>query len=243
VVHPDEFDVAIAYLLRRLEEGASRDNFMSAVFELHGDSSLFERERSRFVASLSALDGEGPEFVPAANRVQDRRAEQPTVADGFDNTPDTDPSVLGNRAWAREIIGRVATSTLGADLVDAHTVTDAAVLETILGAVAGSGWGARTGAERAAVLRRAAVELERRRADLLEVMAAECGKTLDQGDPEVSEAIDFANYYATWPKNSTKLTAPNTSPSSSPWSHLRGTSRSRSRPALRSVRSRPARAS
>ena len=28
-------------------------------------------------------------------------------------------------------------------------------------------------------------------------MAAECGKTLDQADPEVSEAIDFANYYAT----------------------------------------------
>jgi RHH-type proline utilization regulon transcriptional repressor/proline dehydrogenase/delta 1-pyrroline-5-carboxylate dehydrogenase len=197
VVHPDEFDVAIAYLVRRLEEGASSDNFMSAVFELHDDLSLFERERSRFLASLSALDDEDPEFVPAANRVQDRRTEQPTLADGFDNTPDSDPSVPGNRTWAREIIGRVATSTLGADLVGAHTVTDAAVLEQILGAVADSGWGTRTGAERAAVLRRAALELERRRADLLEVMAAECGKTLDQADPEVSEAIDFANYYAT----------------------------------------------
>jgi RHH-type transcriptional regulator, proline utilization regulon repressor / proline dehydrogenase / delta 1-pyrroline-5-carboxylate dehydrogenase len=197
VVHPDELDVAIAYLVRRLEEGASSDNFMSAVFELHDDVSLFERERSRFLASLAALDGEGPEFVPAANRVQDRRGEQPTMADGFDNTPDTDPSVPGNRAWAREIIARVATSSLGAELVDAHTVTDAAVLERILGAVADNGWGARSGAERAAVLRRVAVELEGRRSELLEVMAAECGKTLDQGDPEVSEAIDFANYYAT----------------------------------------------
>jgi RHH-type proline utilization regulon transcriptional repressor/proline dehydrogenase/delta 1-pyrroline-5-carboxylate dehydrogenase len=197
VVHPDEFDVAIAYLVRRLEEGASSDNFMSAVFDLHDDMSLFERERSRFLASLSALDGEGPELVPASNRVQDRRTEQPTAAVGFDNTADTDPSVPDNRTWAREIIGKVATSTLGADLVDAHTVSDAAVLDRILGAVAGSGWGARSGAERAAVLRRAAVELERRRPDLLEVMAAECGKTLDQGDPEVSEAIDFANYYAT----------------------------------------------
>ena len=197
VVHPDEFDVAIAYLVRRLEEGASSDNFMSAVFELHADTSLFERERSRFLSSLSALDGEGPEFVPEANRVQDRRTQQPTMPDGFDNTSDTDPSVPGNRVWAREIIGKVATSALGADLVDAHTVTDAAVLGSILAAVAGSGWGARSGAERAAVLRRAAVELERRRADLLEVMAAECGKALDQGDPEVSEAIDFANYYAT----------------------------------------------
>ena len=39
--------------------------------------------------------------------------------------------------------------------------------------------------------------LEQRRAELLEVMASEAGKTFDQGDPEVSEAIDFANYYAT----------------------------------------------
>jgi RHH-type proline utilization regulon transcriptional repressor/proline dehydrogenase/delta 1-pyrroline-5-carboxylate dehydrogenase len=197
VVHPDEFDAAIAYLVRRLEEGASSDNFMSAVFELHDDKSLFERERSRFLASLSDLEGEDPEFVPAAKRVQDRRAQEPTVQHGFDNTPDTDPSVPGNRTWAREVIGRVAGSTLGADLVDAHTVTDVAVLERALGAVAGGGWGARTGRERAEVLRRAAVELERRRADLLEVMAVECGKTLDESDPEVSEAIDFANYYAT----------------------------------------------
>ena len=34
VVRPEQFDVAIAYLIRRLEEGASSDNFMSAVFEL-----------------------------------------------------------------------------------------------------------------------------------------------------------------------------------------------------------------
>ena len=57
-------------------------------------------------------------------------------------------------------------------------------------------WGARSGSERAAILRRAAVGLEAARGQLLEVMAAECGKTLDEGDPEVSEAIDFANYYA-----------------------------------------------
>src|SRR5699024_7007540 len=31
VVHPAEFDVAISYLVRRLEEGSSQENFMSAV--------------------------------------------------------------------------------------------------------------------------------------------------------------------------------------------------------------------
>ena len=47
VVHPDEFDVAISYLVRRLEEGASPENFMSAVFELD-DPELFNREAERF---------------------------------------------------------------------------------------------------------------------------------------------------------------------------------------------------
>ena len=73
VVHPSEFDVAIAYLVRRLEEGASHENFMSAVFDLHDDEALFERERDRFLASLAALD----RAVPAPNRIQDRRAAGP----------------------------------------------------------------------------------------------------------------------------------------------------------------------
>ena len=56
VVSPAEFDVAIAYLVRRLEEGASRDNFMSAAFDLHDDEQLFQRERGRFEASLAAMN-------------------------------------------------------------------------------------------------------------------------------------------------------------------------------------------
>src|SRR5690606_389501 len=57
-------------------------------------------------------------------------------------------------------------------------------------------WAARPAAERAAVLRRAADELEARRGELVTLMAAEGGKTIEQADPEVSEAIDFARYYA-----------------------------------------------
>jgi len=52
VVRPDEFDVAISYLVRRLEENASSDNFLSAAFDLADDPAMFERERDRFVASL-----------------------------------------------------------------------------------------------------------------------------------------------------------------------------------------------
>jgi RHH-type proline utilization regulon transcriptional repressor/proline dehydrogenase/delta 1-pyrroline-5-carboxylate dehydrogenase len=195
VVHPDEFDVAIAYLIRRLEEGASHDNFMSAVFDLHEDAALFEREKGRFLASLAALDAS----VPLPRRTQNR-LEAPVVPSGtdFENAPDTDSSLPANRRWGRTIISRIADSTLGVDLVDQHTLTTDGALESVVSAAveAGSGWGALTGAQRADVLERVAHRLEERRADLAEVMGAETGKTLDQSDPEISEAIDFARFYA-----------------------------------------------
>ncbi|MDR6416571.1 bifunctional proline dehydrogenase/L-glutamate gamma-semialdehyde dehydrogenase [Pseudarthrobacter sulfonivorans] len=195
VVHPAEFDVAIAYLIRRLEEGASQDNFMSAVFELSENEALFEREKQRFLASLDTLDDE----IPAANRQQNRSLPpQPLPHDSFKDTPDTDPSLPANRAWGRAILDRVPTSTLGNAAVEAATITDADTLNKVIDTAVekGKAWGALSGDERAEILHRAGDVLEARRADLLEVMASETGKTIDQGDPEVSEAVDFAHYYA-----------------------------------------------
>ncbi|MFJ6280240.1 proline dehydrogenase family protein [Arthrobacter subterraneus] len=215
VVHPAEFDVAIAYLIRRLEEGASQENFMSAVFELDRNEALFERERQRFLASLAALT----DTVPGPNRVQDRSSFDADAAlagvtaqagletgapgfggptAGFTNTPDTDPDLPANRAWGRAILDRVPTSPLGEATADSHELGTGEELEALVRTALdrGTSWGSLTGAQRAAVLHRAGVRLEARRAELLEVMASECGKTLDQGDPEVSEAIDFAHYYA-----------------------------------------------
>lgn len=195
VVSPTEFDVAIAYLIRRLEEGASSDNFMSAVFELDQNEDLFLREQERFLASIAGLDG----LVPPSHKVADRYAAVPRPAAGaFENTPDTDPSVAANRDWARAILDRVPTSRLGLASVAAAEVSDPAELDRIVAAAAAAGaaWGLLPGAERARVLHRVGDELELRRADFLEVMAAEAGKTIDQGDPEVSEAVDFAHYYA-----------------------------------------------
>jgi RHH-type proline utilization regulon transcriptional repressor/proline dehydrogenase/delta 1-pyrroline-5-carboxylate dehydrogenase len=195
VVHPSEFDVAIAYLIRRLEEGASQDNFMSAVFELSENEALFEREKGRFLASLAELDTS----IPGPNRRQDRTVPaEPHPGTGFTNTPDTDPSLPVNRTWGRAILDRAATSELGNDLVADTTLTRAEELEdTIAGAVrASAAWGSLDGAERAAILHRAGDALAARRAELMEVMAAETGKTLDQADPEISEAVDFAHYYA-----------------------------------------------
>ncbi|WP_456697730.1 bifunctional proline dehydrogenase/L-glutamate gamma-semialdehyde dehydrogenase [Aeromicrobium sp. P5_D10] len=195
VVHPREFDVAIAYLIRRLEEGASHDNFMSAVFDLHTDETLFKREQDRFLASLADLDDQ----VPAPRRTQNRLlAPEPVPpGTGFFNTPDTDSSLPANRRWGKEILGRVPGSELGQKTVEDHSISTSQQLETVIASAAehGLAWGKLSGGQRADILDRAAQRLEERRADLAEVMASEAGKTLDQSDPEISEAIDFARYY------------------------------------------------
>ncbi|WP_417508847.1 proline dehydrogenase family protein [Microbacterium sp.] len=216
VVHPAEFDVAIAYLIRRLEEGASTENFMSAVFDLDSNPALFERERDRFLASIASM----PADVPAPNRTQDRSASSvpepvvpipepassipepassiPEPVEGFENTPDTDPSLAANRAWGDGIRSRMQESDLGNETVRANTISDAQVLDEVItrAAAAGESWRALGAAGRAAILHKAGELLESRRGALLEVMGSECGKVLEQGDPEVSEAIDFAHYYA-----------------------------------------------
>src|SRR5699024_4454509 len=52
VVHPRHFDVAVSYLVRRLEENASSENFLSAAFELDTEPDLFAREEQRFSRAL-----------------------------------------------------------------------------------------------------------------------------------------------------------------------------------------------
>ena len=200
VVHPGEFDVAIAYLIRRLEEGASQDNFMSAVFSLVSSPPLFAREEERFRASLVPLaTPEGLE-APASHRVADRYAAVGRPGPGhFENTPDSDPSVGAVRAWGDAITARVASSTLGVRAVQEARVDSATALDSALGRAkaAGAVWGTWSGGARGAVLHAVGDALEANRAALIEVMASETGKTIDQADPEVSEAIDFAHFYGT----------------------------------------------
>ncbi|WP_159604754.1 aldehyde dehydrogenase family protein, partial [Agromyces humi] len=122
----------------------------------------------------------------------------PGVTPGFRNEPDTDPALAANREWGRRILARVPESRLGLDTIAAARIDDEAALERVVQTAAdrGRAWGELPGAERAAVLHRAGIALAANRDRLIEVMAAETGKTIAEADPEISEAIDFAHYYA-----------------------------------------------
>lgn len=194
VVYPKEFDVAIAYLIRRLEEGASSDNFLSNAFKL-SDQSAFEIELERFRKSLIRIGGDAP--VP--NRLQDRGLDIAAAGfSEFSNAPDTDPATPANRDWAKKIYRRIATSTIGQDLVSQQTLDSAEELESAIerAKAAAAPWGKLPSKTRAELLHRVGVVLEQNREYLIEVAMSEAGKTFDQIDTEVSEAIDFAHYYA-----------------------------------------------
>ncbi|WP_068171796.1 bifunctional proline dehydrogenase/L-glutamate gamma-semialdehyde dehydrogenase [Rothia sp. ND6WE1A] len=198
VVRPEEFDVAISYLVRRLEENASSENFMSAVFDLHQSDELFQREQARFMRSLNSVTDE----VPGPKRTQNRLEETAQTVFrprfGFENAPDTDSSLEQNRVWGRDILERSKTTEIGLQALKDNELSSAAQVDELIDSVinASKPWGEKSGAERAEVLRNVGVQIGLNRDKFLEVMAAEAGKTLDQGDTEVSEAIDFANYYA-----------------------------------------------
>ena len=107
VVNPREFDVAISYLVRRLEENAAPENFMSGVFDIATNEDVFARERDRFLAALSDVDPDAP--LPVPNRVQDRLAEREAGVPAergslaerarrpFASEPDSDPALAANR--------------------------------------------------------------------------------------------------------------------------------------------------
>jgi len=195
VVYPEHFDVAIAYLIRRLEEAATSDNYLSAAYALDSDDALFERERERFLRAVADI----PEVVPAPSRTQNRLlSPAPEAFTGFANTPDTDPSLAANQQWADAIRRRMPDSVLGAEVCAAGMVDSAGQLDAVLSTAqsAAEYWRSVPASRRAEILCRVADLLASRRADLLEAMGSECGKLLDQGDPEVSEAIDFARFYA-----------------------------------------------
>ncbi|WP_430866715.1 proline dehydrogenase family protein [Demequina aurantiaca] len=192
VVDPRDFDVALAYLVRRLEEVANPQNFLSRLATLNTSKDHFDREERAFRASYSASLKAQP--VSTYRDIDPR----PAAHAGFVNVPDQDPARASVRQSGREILSLAISSKAGQDALSARHYDAPEPLSKVIGAAreAGLRWGKVPPAERAEVLERIADQLELHRHLLMEVMASEAGKTLDQSDPEVSEAIDFARYYA-----------------------------------------------
>ncbi len=225
IVGRGDTESAIAYLVRRLDENSGPDNFLTHSFSLQAGSSVWAAEAAKFRRSVAARRQEAVATRRVQDRAAEAAGPAGSAGpgSGFANAPDTDFSIAANREWIaghlaavrraglpdyRPVIaGRVVEgepTEAGVDPSAAGQVAyrwlpaDGAVVDEAVAAAraAGPQWAATSGAERAGILRGGAAALARRRGELLAVMAVDTAKTIREGDPEVSEAIDFAAYYA-----------------------------------------------
>ena len=190
VVAHDDFEAAIAYLVRRLDENAAPENFLHDLFALDVGSPAWEAQRARFEAAVADRHG----LADRSRRVQDRSVPAPPVDPDapFVNEPDTDFSGAANRRWVAGHVANAAEQGAGDVALVDRAVVDRTVANV---AEAAADWAGRPEPERRRILYRVGDLLAARRGEAIAVMAAEAGKTVTEGDVEVSEAVDFARWY------------------------------------------------
>ncbi|MBK1832562.1 proline dehydrogenase family protein [Roseibacillus ishigakijimensis] len=186
IVRHEEFEASIAYLVRRLDENTTPGNFLRDLFQLAPDSMPWQEQKEAF---LAACQNRGS--VPSGpKRQQNRQTEEPLAAEkGFANCPDTDFSLPANRQWLDEVLARPVPG-------QPPLVTTREEVSQALERARQSTWADTPATARQQLLRQVAVALAEARGDLIAVMVAEGKKAPAEADVEVSEAIDFANYYA-----------------------------------------------
>ncbi|EPO3697308.1 proline dehydrogenase family protein [Campylobacter upsaliensis] len=215
------FNNAIAYLVRRLDENTSEDNFMRYFFNLKVGSKEWEEQKSLF---LNALEGIKT-LDNTTHRKQDRTKIQDTpssyITKTFTNESDTDFILSQNRLWAQNIkakyenlsdynvypvageldFAQADLNTLEVKDKIAHRTIGTAYLagenelKVALKVAKNSNFTQKSSDEIYGILAKVAKLMRERRGDLIGLAALETGKTFLEIDPEVSEAIDFVEFY------------------------------------------------
>ncbi len=220
----EDFIHAIGYLIRRLDENTGPNNFLRHAFKLSPDGEEWRRLEEEFFASFGAIEGlsEAPRRTqdrtqsPACpletadftnepdtdfslrqnviwaqeivdkwrDRFAERAAQVPLVVGGQE--------ILEDRP-IRESLDPSRPGVVVARYREAHAEDVERAIQ--VARQDAPGWRAAAPAERSRVLAGAAQEIRCARADLMGAALAEGGKTFLQSDPEVSEAVDFCEYY------------------------------------------------
>ena len=221
VATKEDFQSAVAYLIRRLDENTGPENFLRHTFGLKPHTPEWNEQARFFAQSCEEIA-----TAPLGPRRHQDRTHAPHGLDPkglFENEPDTDFSLAANRKWVHlvvetwskkkfepipSVIGgkeihESKPSGIGRDPSRPHeisyTYSKASwhdVDEALKIAKSFEKQWSKTPVEqRCMLLTGAAQKLRERRGDLIGVMMADGGKTPFEADPEISEAIDFAEYY------------------------------------------------
>jgi RHH-type proline utilization regulon transcriptional repressor/proline dehydrogenase/delta 1-pyrroline-5-carboxylate dehydrogenase len=224
VCRKEHFLSAIGYLVRRLDENTGEENFLRHTFKLTTDSTEWRDLERGFLESFELLptlsdaprrtqdrraepstassaiftnepdtDWSLPHHAEWAQGIiakwQPRSGAQaveiPLMITGREIREQRDIRECSDPSRPGVVVGRYRQANVQ-DIADA--VECAACDE--------DGWRALSASQRKVVLQRVAQELREARADLMGAALADGGKTLMESDPEVSEAVDFVEFYA-----------------------------------------------
>lgn len=219
VASKEELEYAIAYLVRRLDENTAPENFLRYAFSMIPGSKIWEEQKRLFLESCAQIGSIESHPRREQNRffITKRNSEIP-----FQNEPDTDWSQQANREWAEEIVqewgqrnqetiplvinGQLITDREHAQGVDPSYPNKTAYLYSLATQAdldqafecalkAQETWKQTPIKKRSTILGQAAEALRKHRKDLIGAMLVDTAKPLMEADTEVSEAIDFAEYY------------------------------------------------
>lgn len=218
VVLRENFHSAIAYLVRRLDENTAPQNFLHDLFGMRLGDEKWEEQKEKFLRACAMKD----EVSARPTRKQNRRViprESASIA--FCNEPDTDWTLGVNREWIEgirheaeipETIGIQVAGTVRypSERQESHDpckpggslyrfcLAGEKDVEQALEVAAQSVENREASGDFSSpdLFVRISLELAVQRGSLIATMLRDAGKSVAESDAEVSEAIDFARYYA-----------------------------------------------
>lgn len=181
-VQQEDFLSAMAYLVRRLDENTAPENFLKEMFAMRPGSEPWRHQQQRFESGWKdrqAVSSTSRRSMPA---VQDGSIR------GFRNSSDSDWTQQSVRTALDDAIVKWQPLVVPA-LPDLDLMLSTAVQ-------AQTGWESQGIGHRAAIMNRAAEIMEEQRFTAIACLRGDAMKAIAEADGEVSEAIDFARYYA-----------------------------------------------
>ena len=216
VTRADDFASAVAYLVRRLDENTAVENYLRSSFEIGTNPAKFNEQSDRFLASASQRH----EISTKSIRHKNHKFE---INDGFENAPNADITKLDFLNKLDKEIAAVLKLPIeeipividGKEIFDRtqiegndpgdnakvwykYSVAKLSDIDTAVKVAKKSvvGWNEIGANDRAEILKKFGQIAHDEQEESIAIMARDAGKTVSEADPEVSEAIDFANYYA-----------------------------------------------
>ena len=216
VTRADDFASAVAYLVRRLDENTAVENYLRSSFEIGTNPEKFKEQSDRFLDSASQRH----EISTKSIRHKNHKFQ---IDETFENAPNADITNLDFLSKLDKEIAAVLKLPIeeipividGKEIFDRiqvegndpgdnakvwykYSVAKSSDIDSAVKIAKKSveDWNQSGANVRAEILKKFGQIAHDEQEETIAIMSRDAGKTVSEADPEVSEAIDFANYYA-----------------------------------------------